>query len=470
MKTTVFKNHLSIEKSIMTKKKMKKFDNPLIVKRIKRLLKIISLTFIILVVSCSKDDKTFQKSEDGKIRLTYWCASNPHEIKLAKLLVKEWNETHPNIHVKLHPIPASQSSEEVLLAAIAGKTTPDICSNMWPGAMDDFTSSGGLVNFDRFPDFIDYIQKRVPEDLLKSFKSIDGKYYQLPWKTNPTMIMYNTKMFREAGITEELRTYSEFLDAAKKITRDLDGDGYFDQWMGYRNILMIWWQRLFDYYPFYIAASGGKTLFDSSELIFNNQASVEVFQFFREIYKNGYFPNSTMQGDNFIISKLATTITGPWNIAHVEKYKDDDFEYDIMPLPVPDDFEGQVYTRGDHKNISIFSTTKHPEAAWKFAKYLISPESDLKLLEICAQIPIRNNLLTDSLYQEYFQKNPKMVKFAEQAPYTRGVDGVSDLKEIFDGISQEYEMCAKYGVKSPEDAVRDAAKRAKVIMEWNRSR
>ena len=63
-----------------------------------------------------------------------------------------------------------------------------------------------------------------------------------------------------------------------------------------------------------------------------------------------------------------------------------------------------------------------------------------------------------------------MRKFAEQMPYTRGVDGVSDLKEIFDGISQEYEMCAIYGVKPPEEAVRDAAKRAKVIMEWNRSR
>ena len=424
----------------------------------------------VMFFSCSEKDKSLDGRDSNKIQIKYWCASNPHEIELAKLLVKEWNETHPDIYVHLQPIPSSQSSEEVLLAAIAGKTTPDICSNMWPGAMDDFTSSGGLVNFDRFPDFFDYIQKRVPGDLLESFKSIDGKYYQLPWKTNPTMIMYNTKMFREAGVTGNLRTYSEFLDAAKKITRDLDGDGYFDQWMGYRNILTIWWQRLFDYYPFYIAASGGKTLFDGSELIFNNQASVEVFQFFTEIYKNGYFPNSTMQGDNFIMGKLATNITGPWNIAHVEKYKDDDFEYDIMPLPVPDDFEGQVYTRGDHKNIAIFSTTKHPEAAWKFAKHLISAESDLKLLEICTQIPIRNNLLTDSLYHEYFQKNSKMVKFAEQAPYTRGVDGVSDLKEIFDAISQEYEMCAKFGVKSPEEAVRDAEKRAKVIIEWSRSR
>ena len=154
----------------------------------------------------------------------------------------------------------------------------------------------------------------------------------------------------------------------------------------------------------------------------------------------------------------------------MEKFKPEDFEYDIMPLPVPDDYEGPVYTRGDHKNISIFSTTKYPEAAWEFTKYLISPENDLKLLEICTQLPLRKNLTEDPLYQPYFQENPKMRKFAEQAPYTRGVDGVSDLKEIFDGISQEYEMCAIYGVKTPEDAVRDAAKRAKVIMEWNRSR
>jgi len=101
---------------------------------------------------------------------------------------------------------------------------------------------------------------------------------------------------------------------------------------------------------------------------------------------------------------------------------------------------------------------------------LISPEADLKLLELCTQVPIRENLLTDTLYQDYFSNNPKMVKFAQQAPYTRGVDGVSDLKEIFDGICQEYEMAAIYGVKDPKEAVRDAEKRAKVIMEWNRSR
>jgi multiple sugar transport system substrate-binding protein len=61
-----------------------------------------------------------------------------------------------------------------------------------------------------------------------------------------------------------------------------------------------------------------------------------------------------------------------------------------------------------------------------------------------------------------------MVAFAEQAIHTRSMDAAPDLKEIFDGISQEYEMCSVYGKKSPAEAVRDAVARAELIVEWNR--
>lgn len=435
-----------------------------------RYISVVSFFIIFWIFACNGSKEKIYADNEKVIKLTYWCASNPQEIKLAKELVGKWNSMHDDVKIDLQPIPASQSSEEVLLAAIAGKTTPDICSNMWPGAMDDFVLSGGLVRLDQFPDFVDYITERVPKDLLESFRSPDGHFYQIPWKTNPLMIIYNVKMFREAGVDQTPKTYSEFLEAAKKITKDIDGDGMIDQWFGYRSLKPIWWQRLFDYYTFYIAASGGKTLFNDSEIIFDNEASVKVFKLFQDIYANGYFPITEFQGDNFIAERLATNITGPWNIAHIEKFKSPDFEYDIFPIPVPDDYSGPVYTYGDHKNIAIFSTTKFPKEAWAFAKFLVSPESDLRLLEICSQIPIRKNLITDSLYTEYFTSHPKIVKFAQQAPLTRGVDGVSDLKEIFDGISQEYEVCAIYNKRSAEEAVRNAAKRAKVIIDWNRSR
>ncbi len=420
--------------------------------------------------SCSNDKEASTGSKTGKTIITYWCSSNAHEIALARELVEAWNKGDHPVQVKMQPIPASQSSEEVLLAAIAGGTTPDICSNMWPGAMDEFVNAGGLVRLDQFPDFYDYNIERVPEVLMETFAASDGHYYQLPWKTNPTMIMYNKRMFRDAGIEELPRTYSEFLEAGAKLTQDRDGDGHIDQWLGYRNIKPIWWQRFFDYYTFYVAASGGLTLFDGDELVFENEASIAVFELFRQIYKNGYFPITEFTGDQFIQGNLAISITGPYAISHVEKFKPEGFEYDFFPVPVPDDHEGLLYTYGDHKNIAIFSTTEHPEETWEFAKYLISKQADLRLLELCSQIPIRKDLSIDPYFSEYFNQRTMMTKFAEQAILTRGVDGAAELKEIFDAISQEFEACAIFDARTPTESIHRAVERSKVIIEWNRAK
>jgi len=428
------------------------------------------MMFVLFLLNCSKDDGVKQVNPDGTTTLTYWCSSNPHEMELARILVDDWNAENHTVKVHLQPIPASQSSEEVLLAAIAGGTTPDLCSNMWPGAMDEFINAGGLVRLDQFDDFFEFNLARVPGELMKTFAASDDHYYQLPWKTNPIMIMYNKTMFRDAGIDTLPRTYSELLEAGEKLTLDKDGDGQMDQWMGYRNIKPIWWQRFFDYYAFYVAASGGLSLFDGDSLIFENAASVEVFDLFRKIYKRGYFPITDMLGDKFIGEQIATSITGPYSIPHVEKFKHKGFEYDFFPIPIPDDYVGPVYTYGDHKNISIFSTTDYPAESWEFAKFLISEKADSLLLVLTSQIPIRKNLTSDPRYADYFSKNPGMIKFADQAVFTRGVDGASELKEIFDAISQEFEACAVYDARTPEESIFLAAERSQVIIDWNRAK
>src|SRR5512135_1976168 len=176
----------------------------------------------------------------GRIELTYWPAPNAQEVELADSLVAAWNALHPEIHVVMQPIPVSQSTEEVLLAAIAGKTTPDICSNIWPGALHEYTQAGGLVALDQFPDFDSAASSRLPPGLLATFRSDDGHMYQFPWKTNPLMMFYNKRLFREAGITGVPRTYSEYMEAAQKVTRDTNGDGQIDVWMGERDIRPIW--------------------------------------------------------------------------------------------------------------------------------------------------------------------------------------------------------------------------------------
>jgi multiple sugar transport system substrate-binding protein len=424
-------------------------------------------SLLIALGGCS-DHRPQQVPGGGPVvELTYWPAPNTQEIELADSLVRSWNAAHPSIHVRMQPIPVSQSSEEVLLAAIAGKTTPDVCSNIWPGALHDYTLSGGLIPLDSFADFDSVALARMPKALLETFRSADRHYYQFPWKTNPVMMFYNIRLFHEAGVETVPRTYSEYFAAGDKVSRDTNGDGEIDVWMGERDVRPIWWQRLFDFYPFYIAASSGKTLFSNATIAFDNAEAREVFAFFQTCYARRYFPRTYFQGgDPFDLEIKATHFGGPWEVSHLQKFAPS-MRFGVAPLPVPDDHVGPVYSSGDYKNIAIFSTTTHPAEAWEFVKYLIAAEHDLMLLELCNQIPVRGDLKTNPLFAGYFQRNPLMISFADQAPFTRGMDSAPDLKEIFDAISQEYEACAVFGRKSPQDAIHDAAMRTKSIVEWN---
>jgi len=399
--------------------------------------------------------------------ILYWSANNQQEQDLAKVIVAEWNALHPEMPVKHQPIPEGQSSEEVILAAVVGESAPDVYSNMWPGDVQLYANAEVLVPLSVFPDFDSVMNSRVTPAILEEARSEDGKIYQIPWKTNPVMLCYNKTIFRECGFEKPGRTYSEFIEQAKVITADLDGDGYTDRYMGVRDIRALWWQRFFDYYTLYIGASGGKTLLDGNRAIFDNQASIAVFDFLRTMFREGYFPLEKMmgRGDLFLSGKNATRFAGPWVISHNEKHKPDGFDYGFVPLPVPDSLAGPVYTYGDLKNIVMFKTQNAPRQVWEFVKFMISRESDYKLLTMTTQLPVRKHILRDPLYRDFFAQNPHLMTFARQAEFVRSVDISKDMKEVFDIISKEYEASVVYGAKSSEQAIHDAARRVNLILK-----
>ena len=330
--------------------------------------------------------------------MEFWCSSNPYEIEFARVVVDKWNSARSDIKVKLQPLPASRSTEEALLAAIAARTTPDVCANIYPGVVTQFVAAGGLYRMDSFPDFASFMRERLPDGILEQYRSSDGHYYQAPWKSNPLMLAYNAGMLRAAGVDPaSLATYSGFLAAAAKLTRDTNRDGRTDQWMIYLNIEPIWWQRFFDFYTLYAAASGGRTLIESNRAAFNNSAGVAVMQFLSDLFRRGYAPKSAFPGDVFLQQKVATVITGPFAMPFYESMKPKGFEYDFVPAPAPDGFRSrEVWTYGDPKNIGIFATSKHPKEAWEFVKFVLSEENDALFLEMTSQIPYRRNLEASS--------------------------------------------------------------------------
>ncbi len=405
-----------------------------------------------------------EKSSTSRVRLTYWSSTNPDEIRLSEQLTQEWNEAHPDTQVILQPLPEGRSGEEVLIVASAGGTTPDICSNVSPTISPLLAKANALIPLDRFSDGRSFIHDRLPEGMDSIFVNSDGKLYQVPWKGNPIMVQYNLGLLKQVGITELPRTWSEWNYAAARVTRDTDGDGNPDVWMADIQVESEWRRRLFDFYTFYIAASNGRMLLKNGQVDFNNKIAEAVFTFFAKGFNEGWYPRTILSGDQFLQQHFAAHVTGPWNIAHTERFKPKGFEYGFGPIPVPDTMQASVYTFGDPKSIGIFSTCKHPEAAWEFVKYLISRRADMLLLEVANQLPLRRGLLTDSLYENYFKRNPMMLPFAEKVPTTVGFDQNTALQEVFDAVDGAFDEAAIHNAVTPKVALMRAAQRSHHIL------
>ncbi|MGH9908770.1 MAG: ABC transporter substrate-binding protein, partial [Pyrinomonadaceae bacterium] len=266
---------------------------------------------LVLSISCNSSRSSNRGETGGRVTLTYWSATNALELDFANQVAAEWNAQHPEVQIKVEPVPSGQSSEEVILAAIASNTTPDIYANVFPGAMQDLLDAQGVVQLDAYPEFFDVLHERMTPELLNQYRSSDGHFYQVPWKSNPIMVLYNTRILREAGVTFLPTTYSEFLSAAASVSRDRDADGQIDQWMVTIDYFPIWYKRLFDYLPLYMAATNGQPLFEGRRVMFDNQSSVAIFRFLHECFARGYAPRQTFQGDVILDGRVASRFVGP---------------------------------------------------------------------------------------------------------------------------------------------------------------
>ncbi|GAB3498485.1 extracellular solute-binding protein [Spirosoma knui] len=406
------------------------------------------------------------RQKQTKRPLLFWCSNNAAEITFAREFTDQWQRTHPDKPLHYQPIPEGQSSEEIILASVVGKTTPDIYANMWQGSVEMYAKAGVLVPLDTIPGFLSFLRARCDSSTIQEITSSDGHIYQVPWKVNPIMTLCNIGQVKGPGLTGPPYTYSGYLQAGKRLTKDLNGDGYLDQWLGYTEVKVIWYQRFFNFYPLYLAASNGAPLVKNNRAAFNNRYAIEVFRFLQQLYRDGYYPKErlTSARDPFLNQRIATSFTGPWQVGFLERYKEPTLRYDTWPMPVPDNHTGPVYTYGDPKNIVIFNTCPDPKAAWEFVRTLVDKPGDLRLMELTGQFPHRRNVDTDPYFSGFLQKNPKLLPFARQSRYIKGVDNSEVIVEVFDIISQEYEACVVYDRKTPEDAIRDAARAVDVLL------
>lgn len=400
----------------------------------------------IMLTACGGDDNPASAGDSARGPIKIWYSNNASEVAWGKQAVAAWNQGHPNEQVTAEEIPAGKSSEEVIGAAITAGTTPCLIYNTSPAAVPQFQRQGGLVDLSSFQDGDNYIKTRTGER-SEQYKSADGHYYQLPWKSNPVMIFYNKKVFAKAGLEPELGTYDQFLSTAKKIVSSRAA-----KYAIYPAPSSEFYQSWFDFYPLYAAATGGKQLVEDGKATFDSDAGKQVAKFWRQLYADKLAGIETYNGDAFADGVSAMAIVGPWAIASYKGKVD----WGVVPIPTADGKPAdQVHTFSDAKNVGLYSACKNRGTAWDFLKFSTSEEQDGKLLELTGQMPLRDKV--DSVYASYFGKNQAYTAFAAQAARTVEVPNVTSSVEVWQEFRNAWSASVIFGKQDVDSALAAAA-------------
>ncbi|WP_426515896.1 ABC transporter substrate-binding protein [Diaminobutyricibacter sp. McL0618] len=380
--------------------------------------------------------------------ITIWYSNNAQEVQWGKAMVDSWNSSHPKEQIKAQEVPAGKSTEEVIGAAITAGTTPCLVFNNLPAATGQFQKQGGLVDLSKFSDGNSYINGRSGSAAAQ-YKSPNGDYYQMPWKSNPVMIFLNKKIFEKAGLgdTPDLSTYDKFLAASKKLTSSGAA-----KYAIYPAPTSEFFQPNFDFLPLYAAQTGGKGMVENGKSTLTSQDAITVANFWKSIYSAGLAGKEQYQGDAFADGKSAMAIVGPWAIAYYKGKVD----WSSVPVPTKDGVSAdQTYTFPDAKNIGMYTSCKNQGTAWDVLKYATSKDQDGKLLNVTGQMPIRDQLQT--VYASYFAANPAYKEFGAQA--ARTVDDPSGPNTIaqMQALRDAYTKSVISGSGSVEDAFKTAS-------------
>lgn len=420
-----------------------------------------------VVVTRDRAGARLERGDSATVTLTYWPAANPAEVRLAMRLTEQWNRENPGVQVRVQPLPAGRSTEEVLLAAIVARATPDVSSNVSSALLARLVRAGGVVRLDERVATAARLRERGTAAMLAPLRLPDGGIYAFPWKTNPEMLMYNVELLADAGVRPP-RTHSELLDAFRRLRRDTDGDGRPDRWALWANLKTTWFERFYDFYPLYLAGSGGRTLVMNGDVVFENEAAVAALELLRQGFAEGTLPRSNFaQGrDPFIDGTVAMKIIGPWFVRELDALKVEGLRYDVTPVPAADGTpESERFAFGDLRNIAVFATTRHPEAAARFVAFLTSPHADRFLIEDASQLPYRRGIAADPRFAAALARWPTLATYATQVGKTRDLDLDPDVVEMFDLISEAYESAAVYGTVPVRPALARAAAAARRIVD-----
>ncbi|MBB3113983.1 raffinose/stachyose/melibiose transport system substrate-binding protein [Paenibacillus phyllosphaerae] len=271
--------------------------------------------------------------------------ASPEYTQAFNAYIEEYKKVKPNVTINLEIMQSDYNT--VLKSKIAAGSTPDVFQTTAGGDIDTFAEySADLTN--------EPLAAAMTDAVRSNMSSSDGKVLGLPVKGNLFTLIYNKKLFADAGITAAPKTTAELEDAIAK----LEAKGV----TPFANAYKEWWvwKHIFQHFVDAAAQDAGQSAQDlvkafiAGETTFKDHPALydNFFSFIDTTVAHGTTKplerDSNAQVSDFAAGKAAIlTGKGAWDEEAIKKIAPD-FELGIMGYPVSDKAEqAQIITGAD---------------------------------------------------------------------------------------------------------------------------
>jgi multiple sugar transport system substrate-binding protein len=363
-----------------------------------------ALTAMVLAASLSACGGGSSSTDaNGKVTLTYGIWDKNQEPAMQKI-IKQFEAKNPNISVQVQLTPYDGNAYFTKLqAAATGGTAPDV---FWMnGPNFQLYAQNGIIKplTGLKVDTSDYPKALVD---LYSYK---GQQYGLPKDMDTVGLWYNKKLFDAAGVKYPTAswTWSDFEAAAAKLSDPAKGVYGVSASLtgGQEN----WYDTVFQAGGQIISKDGKKSLYDDPK-------TLQGLKIWTDLIARKDSPTVQQMTDVLPINlfesgKTAMYWGGSWDSIEFEQNTSTKGSVDVAPLP-----KGAQRATVIHGLANVvYSKSKHPEQAEKFAAFLGSKQAALTEADTGTVIPAFNDT-----QQSWVKAHPDfhVQNFLDEVPYS----------------------------------------------------
>ncbi|WP_209123706.1 ABC transporter substrate-binding protein [Alkalihalobacillus sp. BA299] len=342
----------------------------------KFLVFVYSALILLIFVGCSSES-TKTSSEEDYITLKFFhrWQSDPHH-QYFKGVVAQFEKENPHIKIAMEAVANEAYKDKVRVLLGTSSNIPDVFFS-WSGEfIHNFVRANKVLDLSPYLAEDTNWAASFVETQLEPF-SLEDKQYAAPWQMGGKAFFYNKNLFRELNL-EPPSTWEEFLTVLDKISTTEYTPIAFgsrapwavSHYIGALNQKLVDHDtRMSDYDretgdftdPGYIKALEKLTKLSK---YFNDNPNSLDHQFAREMFSSG---------------QAAIVYLELSELRFVEPVAE--FELGFFDFPELDEEKGRPgYISGGPEGFVVSSTTKHPEEAIEFLKFLTSREMGEKLL------------------------------------------------------------------------------------------